>query len=96
MFNKFFIESGGELCNDIPSSVTIPEDHFADFECPANALLYVKEISEKSQDCLTQSIASKTSRMDQISAKILKIVSHVFVCPHINFQPINPYTYISN
>ena len=35
-FNKYFIELGDELCNGIPPSVTIPEDCFADFECPAN------------------------------------------------------------
>ena len=46
-FNKYFIELGDELCNDtLPSSVTITEDYFVDFECPANTLLYFKEISE--------------------------------------------------
>ena len=68
------------LCNDIPLSVTIPEDYFVDFECPANTLLYFKEISETEILRLLHGLsASKTSGMDQISARILKIASHIIV-----------------
>ena len=79
-FNKYFIELGDELCNDIPPSVTIPEDYFLDFECPTNTLSYFKEISETEILKLLHGLsASKASGMDQISARILKIASHVIV-----------------
>ena len=80
VFNIYFIELGDELCNDIPPSVTIPEDYFAYFECPANALSHFKEISETEMLKLLHGLsASKASGMDQISARILKIAYHVIV-----------------
>ena len=45
-FKKYFIELGVEICNDIPPSVTIPEDYFVDFQCPSNTLI-VARIVEK-------------------------------------------------
>ena len=77
-FNKYFTELQDELCNDIHPSITIPEDYFADFECHANKILYFKEISETEIVRLLHGLsASKASGMDQISARILKIASHI-------------------
>ena len=96
-FNKYFIELGDELCNDIPPSVTIPEDYFVDFECPANTWLYFKEISETEILRLLHGFsASKVLGMDQISARILTIASHIIVLTYINFKTINSYGHISN
>ena len=66
----------------IPPSVTISEDYFVDFECPANTLLYFKEISETEilrVRLLHGLSVSKASVVDQISARILKIASHIIV-----------------
>ena len=79
-FNKYFVELGDELCNDIPPPVTIPEDYFVVFECPANTFLYLKKISETEILRLLHGLsASKASGMDQILARILKIASHITV-----------------
>ena len=96
-FNKYFIELGDELCNDIPPSVTIT-DYFVNVECPANTLLYFKEISETQILRLLHGLsASKASGMDQISAGILKIASHIYcTLTYINFPSINSYGHISN
>ena len=82
MFIKYFTELGDELCNDIPPSVTIPEDYFMDFECPSNTLLYLKQISETETLILLHGPASTASGMDQISVGILKIASHIIAPSH--------------
>lgn len=45
-FNKYFIELGDKLSNDIPSSATTPEDYLTDFTRPANILSHFKDILE--------------------------------------------------
>jgi hypothetical protein len=52
-FNKYLIELGGKLCNDIAPSAATPEDYFADFEYsmtnyrPISFISIVARIMEK-------------------------------------------------
>ncbi len=45
-FNKYFIELGDDLSNDIPLSTSTPVRYFTNFLCPTDTLLHFKEGSE--------------------------------------------------
>ena len=97
-FSKYPIELGEELCNDIPPSVTIPKDYFADFECPAKKLLYFKEISETEVLKLLHGLSASNFSIgygSSFSKDSENCVKHNCTLTYINFQPINSYRHIS-
>ena len=75
-FNKYFIELGDNLSNDIPLSTSTPNRYFTNFQCPTDTLSHFKEVSETEiLRFLSNLTISKASGLDQISAKVLKIAA---------------------
>ncbi len=69
-FNKYFIELGDNLSNDIPLSTLTPDRYFTNFQCPTDTLSHFKEVSETEILRLLSNLTiSKASGLDQISAK---------------------------
>ncbi len=45
-FNKYFIELGDNLSNDIPLSTSTSDKYFTNFQCPTDTLSHFNEVSE--------------------------------------------------